>query len=138
MTRPGRLLRFVAVLRLLFGLLLPHMNGCIALQLRQSMFLKVIGPKRGISTTRSSLLTMGLFDYMNPLYWKREYVVAATLANQIPSSAAIVMEMYAVDGKRFFYYPDSVLQVVVSPPLSERIGDSTDSEKQKKEVWLAS
>lgn len=121
------------MLRLLLGLLLPHMDGCLALQLRQSMFLKMIGPKRGISTTRSSSLTMGLFDYMNPLYWKQEYVVAATLANQIPASAAIVMEMYAADGKRFFYYPDSVVQVVVSPPLSERIGGSTDSEKQKKE-----
>jgi len=41
---------------------------------------------------------MGLFDYVNPLYWKREYITAAMLSRQVPSSTRVVLELYPENG----------------------------------------
>mmetsp|Transcript_25713 Transcript_25713/g.57660 ORF Transcript_25713/g.57660 Transcript_25713/m.57660 type:complete len:282 (+) Transcript_25713:129-974(+) len=71
--------------------------------------------KRRPLTSRMAPMSMGLFDYVNPLYWKREYITAAMLSRQIPSSAQTVLELFSEDGKRFYYYPKTVSQVIVVP-----------------------
>ena len=55
-----------------------------------------------------SALQMGLFDYIDPRYWKRQYIVAAMLSRQVPLSAGVVCELFPADGKNFFYYPGIV------------------------------
>mmetsp|Transcript_59196 Transcript_59196/g.116143 ORF Transcript_59196/g.116143 Transcript_59196/m.116143 type:complete len:244 (+) Transcript_59196:144-875(+) len=71
-------------------------------------------PQRSLSRKRIQPL-MGVFDFVNPLYWKREYITAAMLSRQVPSSASVVLELYPDDGKRFYYYPSTVSQIVVVP-----------------------
>jgi len=43
-------------------------------------------------------LQMGVFDYVNPFYWKREYITAAMLSRQVPSSSQVVLELYPENG----------------------------------------
>lgn len=57
---------------------------------------------------------------------KREYIVAAMLTNQIPSSATVVVDLAPKDPKRLFYLPMTARQVVVV--------QSTASEKEMKEA----
>ena len=84
---------------------------------------------------------MNLLDYVNPMYWKREYLVGAVLGSQVPPAAAVVLELYAEDAKRFFYYQSSVVQVVVAPPLSEQLAAKglgrAEVEKAEKEMTEA-
>ena len=47
---------------------------------------------------RQQPLHMGLFDYVNPLYWRREYITAAMLSRQVPSSTRVVLELYPENG----------------------------------------
>ena len=86
-------------------------------------------------------LCMNLLDYVNPMYWKREYLVGAVLGSQVPPAAAVVLELYAEDAKRFFYYQSSVVQVVVAPPLSEQLAAKglgrAEVEKAEKEMTEA-
>ena len=62
---------------------------------------------------------MGLFDIINPIYWKREYITAAMLAPQVPNSATSVLELYPEDGKRFYYPPPSVSKTVALTEVCE-------------------
>mmetsp|Transcript_18005 Transcript_18005/g.47309 ORF Transcript_18005/g.47309 Transcript_18005/m.47309 type:complete len:209 (+) Transcript_18005:1309-1935(+) len=86
------------------------------------------GWRRAAARGRAARTTtsMGLLDYVNPNYWKREYIVAAMLTNQIPKSAAVVVDLAPRDPKRLFYLPMTARQVVVV--------QSTASEKEMKEA----
>ena len=46
------------------------------------------------------------------------------LSRQIPARAATVLELFPADGKRFYYYPNTVSQVVVVP--EEKLEDKAE------------